>query len=202
MIELLAITDDATPPEPPLVAVSSGKLSALCAPAGDPDEQLTADALWRREAVIEELMATRDLLPVRYGTRVADEAAAVDALAERRDELEAGLARVRGAVELAVRIHGDGPEPEPSAEASGREYLRARIGRTHAATRLHEPLAALARDSVVQPGAELLRAAYLVERDAVGAFVARVQELQREHPALAVLCTGPWPPYSFAAPKP
>jgi hypothetical protein len=202
VIELLAITDDATPPAPPLVAVHSGGLSALCAPAGDPDEPLSADALWRREAVIEELMETRDLLPVRYGTRVADEAAAADALAERRDELEAGLARVRGAVELAVRVHGDDPEPAPSAAASGREYLRARIGRTQAAARLHEPLAALARDSVVQSGAELLRAAYLVERDAVGAFVARGHELQREHPALAVLCTGPWPPYSFAAPKP
>ena len=42
----------------------------------------------------------------------------------------------------------------------------------------------------------------LVDRDGVGAFVARVRALQDERPELAVLCTGPWPPYSFAAPKP
>ena len=205
MIELLAITDDATPPEPPLVAVRSGGLSVLCAPA-EAEQPLTADALWRREAVIEELMAARDLLPVRYGTRVADEAAAADALAERREELEAGLARVRGAVELAVRVHADDAAPAPSADVTapgaGGEYLRARIGRSHAAAELHEPLAALARDSVVQPGAELLRAAYLVERDRVAEFVARVRALQDERPELAVVCTGPWPPYSFAAPQP
>jgi hypothetical protein len=51
---------------------------------------------------------------------------------------------------------------------------------------------------VIQSGWELLRAAYLVDRDAVGGFTARVDALQREHPELAVLCTGPWPPYSFA----
>jgi gas vesicle protein GvpL/GvpF len=198
VIELLAITDDATPPEPPLVAVRSGGLSVLCAPA-EADEPVTPDALWRREAIIEDLMAARDLLPVRYGTRVADEAAAADAVAERRDELEAGLARVRGAVELAVRVHAE-ENDEPPRDVSGRDYLRARLARSDAAAELHEPLAALARDSSVQPGAELLRAAYLVEREAVGAFVARVRELQDERPELAVLCTGPWPPYSFASP--
>ena len=51
---------------------------------------------------------------------------------------------------------------------------------------------------MVRPAPELLRAAYLVEREAVEPFVARVRELQREHPALSLLCTGPWPPYSFA----
>ena len=48
------------------------------------------------------------------------------------------------------------------------------------------------------PGPELLRAAYLVDRADVDGFVAVVRELQREHDSLSVLCTGPWPPYSFA----
>ena len=43
-----------------------------------------------------------------------------------------------------------------------------------------------------------LRAAYLVDRAHVDAFVAAVRALQREHAGLSVLCTGPWPPYSFA----
>jgi hypothetical protein len=197
MIELLAITDDATPPEPPLMAVRCGGLSALCAPAEE--TAVTADALWRREAALEALMEHRDLLPVRFGTLIADEQAAARALADRRRELEAGLERVRGAVELALRVHAREPADEP---VSGSAYMRAKAARTQAAARLHTPLAALARASVVRPAPELLRAAYLVERGAVGPFVARVHELQREHVALSLLCTGPWPPYSFAEDRP
>ena len=201
MIELLAITDDATPPEPPLIAVRSGGLSALCAAAEE--TMVTADALWRREAVLEALMEDRDLLPVRFGSLVADEEAAARALADRRGELEAGLERVRGAVELSLRVHAPEPADAPPPEAaSGRAYMRAKAARTQAAARLHEPLTALARASVVRPAPELLRAAYLVERGAVGPFVARVDELQREHPSLSLLCTGPWPPYSFAEERP
>jgi hypothetical protein len=50
---------------------------------------------------------------------------------------------------------------------------------------------------VIQGGAELLRAAYLVDRGAVEEFVAAVRRLQHRHPELAVVCTGPWPPFSF-----
>jgi hypothetical protein len=46
------------------------------------------------------------------------------------------------------------------------------------------------------PG-ELLRASYLVEQTAVARFRGTVERLQREHPEAALLCTGPWPAYSF-----
>jgi hypothetical protein len=49
---------------------------------------------------------------------------------------------------------------------------------------------------VNRPG-ELLRAAYLVDREAVASFSARVQEIQDGNPHLRITCTGPWPPYSF-----
>jgi hypothetical protein len=168
----------------------------LCAPAED--AVVTPAALWRREALLESLMEDRDLLPVRYGTRVADERAAAAAVAGRGGELRARLERVRGAVELAVRARPRETEAAPPAARSGREYLAARLGRSRAAVALHEPLAALARASAIQPGDELLRAAYLVDRAAVAAFADRVGELQRAHPQLALVCTGPWPPYSFA----
>jgi len=47
------------------------------------------------------------------------------------------------------------------------------------------------------PRAELLRAAHLVDSDSVERFTERVAGLQAAQPALAILCTGPWPPYSF-----
>ena len=112
-------------------------------------------------------MEERDLLPVRFGTLVADEQAAArapspSAARSSRPGSSACAApwswRCASSRASASRL----PETE-----SGREYLRAKIARMETARRLHEPLAALARDSVVQPGRELLRAAYLVDRDAV-----------------------------------
>jgi hypothetical protein len=200
VIELLAITDDATPPPPPLRAVHGAGLSALCGPAatgGDPD----AAALWRHEEVLEELMEGRDLLPVRFGTRLADDGEAAAILVARRDEFAAGLDRVRGAVELALRVRADAePTAPPMPEdAGGRAYLAAKVARTRSGDALHAPLAALARESAIRPGPELLRSAYLVDRAAVTGFVAAVRELQAAHPDLSLLCTGPWPPYSFVA---
>jgi len=194
VIELLAITDGtAVQPEPPLRAIDCDGVSVVCAPAreGEPD----AEALWEREALLERLMEERDLLPVRFGTVVEDERAAAEAIAPRSADLAAALERVRGAVELSVRaVANRGKSP---AEGGG-DYLRERVAMDRVARAVHEPLAALARDSVVLDGPEVLRAAYLVERGEVGAFVERFRELQREHQDLATVCTGPWPPYSFA----
>jgi Gas vesicle synthesis protein GvpL/GvpF len=200
VIDLLAIAEAGAEPPPPVVAVDAGGVSVLCtASAGEAPD---AEALWRHEKLLEELMERRPILPVRYGTRVADEAGAAAAVAGRGAELAARLDRVRGAVELAVRAlstEEEAPLPEP---ASGTEYLRVRTARSHVADGVHEALSSLARESRTRPSADALRAAYLVDRDAVEGFVARVRELQREHPELAILCTGPWPPYSFAEPGP
>ncbi|HET8950589.1 MAG TPA: GvpL/GvpF family gas vesicle protein [Solirubrobacteraceae bacterium] len=176
MIELLAIADGTLAPEEPVRAVPCHGLSVLCAPAGDGEAD--AEMLWRRETLLETLMEHGALLPLRYGTVVADEAAAVEAVSARRDAFARALARVRGAVELSVRAVG----PADAAPA---------------AARVHATLAVLARDAVRLGGDEQLNGAYLVERGAVDDFVAAVGRLQREHRALSILCTGPWPPYSF-----
>jgi hypothetical protein len=193
VIELYAITDDPAPPEPPLRAVPCGDLTALCAPAQE--REVTADALWRHEEIVERLMEQRDLLPVRFGTIVPDEPAAVDAVLERREELLAGLDHVRGTVELAVRA--ELRDPPDSDESSG-DYLRAKAARAARARAIHGPLEAISRDAVVRSGPELLRAAYLVERDAVERFIALVRSVQRANTDVDVVCTGPWPPYSFS----
>jgi hypothetical protein len=44
---------------------------------------------------------------------------------------------------------------------------------------------------------EVLRGAYLVDRERVDDFAREVGALQQDHPELRLLCTGPWPPYSF-----
>ena len=196
MIDLLAITDDPAPVPPPLRIVPAAGLGVVVSAAVE-DEVVDAEALWRREALIEELMHQRALLPVRYGTRVEDDDAAAAAIAGRGEALAAALRRVRGAVELSVRVlirreHGEqGPG----------EQLQARALDERAAAAMHQRLAAAARDQARQVGPELLRAAYLVDRAHVDGFVALVRELQDEYPELSTICTGPWPPYSFSGEK-
>ena len=206
MIELYAITDAAAPPLPAgarLWGVVTGRQTAVCGEARD--EQVTAEALWRHEETVEALMRDRDLLPVRYGTRFDCESAVVRAIEDRHDELAAALERVRGAVELSVRVQVTDETGPPALTATGTEYLRAKSHsaalRDSAVRTVDEPLRSLARASVrrsPRADSELLRAAYLVDRDAVQRFGSRLAALQAANRALGLLCTGPWPAYSFA----
>lgn len=215
MITLYAITDHPTPPVPDDTGarvIADGDLAVLCGEAQT--REMTAEALWEHERLVEAFMHDRDLLPVRYGTCVPDEAAVAQALQDNREAYAAALQTVRGAVELAVRVFAgeaqtppvasQTPSPSPSP-SSGTDYLRARsrsaAAEADASACIHEPLAKIARATTVArvPRAgELLRAAYLVPRDRVAAFSERVGELGERSPQLRIICTGPWPPYSFA----
>lgn len=210
MIELYAITEHPGPPLPEvpgLREVSCDGLSAVCAQAAG-ERDPTAERLWHHEQVVEKLMDSRDVLPVRYGTCAPDERAVAHALERRRDELTKALTFVRGAVEVSLRVLVEEPEsrhaPSPARSRSGTEYLRERAQRaqreTAAARAVHEPLRALARADSVRPPAlrcELLRSAYLLDRQRLEPFTRLVAALQSSNRGLRLLCTGPWPPYSF-----
>ena len=209
MIDLYAITQAPGPSLrglAPLRVLASGRLAIVYAPAAG--GEVTADALWHHEEAIEALMAEHDVLPFRYGTRCEDEAAASRAIEAREAELATTLERIRGAVELSVRVMTMSPVgPRRAPDASPAEYLacreRASTQVREAAEGVHEPLAALARASRQRTGSEpseVLRGAYLVERDEVDHFARTVAQLQSRCDHLRLLCTGPWPPYSFAQP--
>jgi hypothetical protein len=196
----------------PLRAVGRAGLFAIVSERGEVGGQATEDDLWAHEAVVEALMDRGTVLPVRLGTLMSDDPAVLRALDARRGQLEAALERVRGAVELGIRAaiagangHGAGPEDAGGANGPGTAYMRARLHSerrgSRAAARIHQPLASLARDSTVRWSAQeppLIRAAYLVDRDRIEAFMARVEELDALDEA-AIVCTGPWPPYSFSS---
>jgi hypothetical protein len=122
MIELFAITRaDAPPPPDRLRAISAGAgLAAVVAPVED--QEVNAEALWRHEELVEALMADRDVLPVRFGTRFHDEEEAAQAVAAQRATLTTALERVKGAVELSV--HGP-----PEIQAQLRELARDTVER-------------------------------------------------------------------------
>jgi hypothetical protein len=183
VIALYAIAHHPGPPLPdvemPLRELSCDDLAVVCGPSGD-DSEITPDALWRHEEIVEALMETRDVLPLRYGTRFERDDEAVGAVAGRREDLHAALDRVSGAVELSLRVRAR--EPADTAEIETR-------------------LRPLVREAITRPGrddGELLRAAYLVDRSRLDAVRDGVAQLQSEHPELGLLLTGPWPPYTFA----
>jgi hypothetical protein len=196
----------------PLEGVREGALLAVVSRHPDPPQMSGLGAMWAHERVVERLMAERTVLPMRFGSRLPGDAALHRALAGHHDELLGALDSVRGRVEIAVRVcatdaPGRAAAPAVEGPGGGREYVRAKLelrNRAEAAgAALHAPLAALAVAERRLPGrapGELLRASYLVERPAVAEFREEAQRLQRRNRDAAVLCTGPWPPYSFVGP--
>jgi len=166
---------------------------------------------------VEAFMADSTVLPVRFGTVLADKAAVQATLAAHYSHFVTNLDRVRGRVELGLRVlwdNNDCPidkDDRTRVAGSGRAYLLARMQeerRAHAwrqrgealAAELDGPLADLAVESthqVLVTPRLLLTAAYLVERRVVVPFQRRVETLNGAYPGLRFLCTGPWPPYSF-----
>ena len=168
--------------------------------------------LWAHETVVEQLMQTSTVLPMRFGTTVEGDAVLLALIEERREEFEAGLERVRGAVELSVRAQlPEAPEPVPvpdsepgEAEHPGAAYMLDRARRLRQgeelAEAIHQPLVSLARESAQRRHAGVqatFRAAYLVDEENVAAFGDAVGALNMQLRETKISCTGPWPPYNF-----
>ena len=156
------------------------------------------------ERVVEALMERGTVLPLRFGTRLADEQELRDAIASRRQELLDAIDRVRGRVEMGIRALPVGYLDDETDRSSGRAYLLGRAVRHHAAEHvaraLHDPLATMATASVIsrrtgQP--TLLAASYLIDVDTVAKFRARAEELAANLEGIRAFVTGPWPPYNF-----
>jgi hypothetical protein len=176
-----------------------------------------AELAWQHEHVVERLMEQAAVLPARFGTLAPDAEAVAARLRSRRAEFAAGLDRVRGRVEISVRVLWDDVPDPPAARASpppsGRAYLLQRQSEEQAAQArrergaalaesLHAALGAAAVDAVRQVLATprmLLTAAYLVDRGRVGEFQRGLDALSGQHGALRFMCTGPWPAYNFVA---
>ena len=158
----------------------------------------TETALLEHAEVVEAAMAeTGAILPARFGRGLADERDLDDLLRSRHGELTRGLEQVRGCVELGVRILAPGPAVSASdnGAATGTEYMQTRLAELaraeEVAHEIHDLLAEGARESA--------RPAYLVPRGDVDRFRGHVRSVENSYPQLVVVCTGPWPPYSFAA---
>jgi hypothetical protein len=193
-----------------LRAIGETGLFATVSEHDDSRIEASEDDLWAHEAVVEALMQAPAVLPMRFGSSAADEPAVRALLRERRSEFTAALDRVRDKEELGVRaVFHEPQQAQPtavSAAGPGTVYMLSRLEQERrsaaTATRIHEPLAAIARESTRRtgsPSAGVLNAAYLVDRDMIDAFRTRVEELAEDVDEAALVCTGPWPPYSFTS---
>lgn len=170
------------------------------------------------DAVVRDAMARATPVPARFGQVLADDAALTAWLDERRESLVESLARVRGCVEMTVRIllaGRDTTTPGPAPRESGSAYLRwvrerqqARQSVTDQAEFLRQAVAraveaaAVVREVIwatVAPGARSLEAAHLVPRDLIARHREVVRSAVERDNRMKVMLSGPWAPYTFCA---
>jgi hypothetical protein len=184
----------------------------------------TADEVWRHEEVIESLMRDRAVLPARFGMLLPSRQHVGDFLRQSYHTLAQDIERVRGHVEIGMRFLGtieQGAEPNQPLTASngfipvgtgpGCAHLRARLARKRELQDRQRVKMGLVREAYdllaghanasrldgESDDRQGISAAFLVPHDRIGLFRDVVGEVADANPGLALLCTGPWPPYSF-----
>jgi Gas vesicle synthesis protein GvpL/GvpF len=197
----------------PLRIVETGGLVAL---VGDVAEQPAASAVMLRaqDAVLRRLVGVLDaVLPVRFGTLLADDAALVEALAQRRPQLADALGRVAGCEQMTLRVWGEATEPtaDPSGGAvgdgpgarylAGRRQARERARRVPELEVLRQRLGDLVREERAERHDRpplLATVQHLIARGTSGRYLEAVDGTRDSLRPCRVSVTGPWLPYAFA----
>lgn len=205
----------------PCSVVATAKLAAVVSPLPAElslREPQTADLLAYSQ-VLGCLHEQTTVVPLRFGSVLASEAAVRTYLDENTTAYEQLLTRLHGTEELAVRVvvppHAlSSPASPPSAAGpgSGAAYLRARQlhhaqaeQKRKAGDRLAEwlraslmPHAIASQLGLVPQGDGLaVSAAFLIARGTAAALRLRLRELAAAS-SLKLVVSGPFPPFSFA----
>lgn len=207
-----------------VTVVSEGGVAALVSDVSDRELRMTRKDLRRHLDVVDEAFRETTILPCPFGTTVdSREAVVEDVLRGKRDALAAGLADLKGTVQLHLKVRHEEQAllraivaSDPAVARLRRESAsdaayatRLELGRQVAgaveayrdadAARLLDALAAEALDVVVEPDDKLvLKAAFLVERarqDRFDAVLDRVAAQEQELLRFEVI--GPLPPTAF-----
>jgi hypothetical protein len=173
--------------------------------------------------VLEAFMASHTVLPARFGSTFAGPAELTAHLVLVRDTLAGDLQQLHGQIELGVRaawltaaasashasaafFAGTGPGARYLAEMRAKAAYR--LDRQQAAQDLagivSAPLALHAtqvewRAIPAASGPAGVSMAFLLPREQLDAFRKALAALRIAWPSLDILCTGPWPPYSFVS---
>jgi len=180
----------------------------------------------RHDEVVRSVFEHGPVLPLRFGTVVADEDGARRLLEEQETSARRRLAHVGTHREWGVRLSRDDSAEEQQEqhasaatrrrEMTGTSYLASRREALQQSQRAEEQTAAMtarAEDALGEhavdvarrgggPGSALLTdLAYLVPVTSEDSFLAAAERLSGEvaREGLLLEVTGPWPPYSFAS---
>ncbi|HEY7547680.1 MAG TPA: GvpL/GvpF family gas vesicle protein [Blastocatellia bacterium] len=200
--------------------ISSDAISAVVSHFDGEQVSVTRERVVAHERVINLMLARTTPLPFRFGT-VASATDIENYIDAQRESLEAMFARVRGMVEMSVKIIWNKEAATDAEHAEidvrdqslgpGRAFLLARQREMagDAALRrrgediarwLKERLSDSVRESVVrvQPmEALVLKASFLVERSRLAEYRERINRAREERSDLSFLTSGAWAPYSF-----
>ena len=216
-------------------AVASGPLAAVVSEvplAEFGDEQLRRhleDLEWvertarAHEHVLEAVMATQAIVPLRLCTIYLSRDRAAALLDEQRESLVHSLEALHGRSEWGVKLWAhataepasDAPDADPQAYLERKRNARDRREHAHRegaerAQHVHETIAQLAVAAVANPPQRreahgrdadmVLNGAYLVDDARREELAAAVAQLQAQCAPYEVELTGPWPAYNFSAP--
>lgn len=189
------------------------------------DPQWLGQVAAAHHQVLQSMIESTDVLPLRLPTIQPDETALERALTEILAQLSASLDRVRGHIELGAKafvVAEPRADVEPATRMTGRQYLArrkaqadqresARLRRQQELIDAHEAMAAAATDASTsrpqdpalsgRPEPMVLNSAYLVLRDRLDEFIGVAERVGEDLRAdgIALEVTGPWPPYNFVA---
>ena len=201
----------------PVRILKTENLSVLVSDLDSDSVPVTRDNALAHAAVVRSILDHTTPLPFRFGTIVTEQQLR-NYISARGPSLETKLARLRGCIEMSVKIICESMQTEPSMTSSdpgsgpGASFLAAKrreiLGdeskaaqATEISTWLHEQVQDLLRDEQVtlRPTEKLvLSAAHLVERTKIPQYREKLAEARHKRPELHFLLSGPWPPYSFA----
>ncbi len=184
----------------------------------EPQDSTLAELVREHDAVVRTVFGHEPVLPLRFGSILDGEDAAVRLLRTGYERARACLADLDGHREWGVRVRHAAPvpataSPRPdSAGLTGTEYLAQRRQKLKADQRSRSDVAVTAerlRDDLRQHAADraertrapgvLVDVAYLVPATGEAAFHSEIRRFAEEFRAhgATVETTGPWPPYSF-----
>ena len=178
-------------------------------PAVPAAERVTLEA---QDRVIRILHDRADaLLPMRFGTAVADTGRAAEAVDVLAPGLADRLTLVRGREQMTLRVvRREGRPPvsaitTPVAMQSGTDYLRARAGKDVPAELVPlleatRPLRRAMRSERGRHEAAVATIYELIDRGAADVYRTRVTDASARLPGMAVHVSGPAPAYAFAQP--
>lgn len=178
--------------------------------------------VWHHEKVLENLMQSHDILPVRYGTVLKDLEEAVSLLSSYSGQFKDNLTRISGCVEMGLRIFKrddaedlllsdlSPKEADHTGLTPGERYMHEKWLKWQVkdakmqkekqfSDEIHNSLLTLAKEgkySLTQ-GRLFFNGAYLVKKNLVASFQVQLDKIKNHYQETSFWLSGPWPPYNF-----